>query len=141
MTYWETEAGPLNITRTVVAHRALPHVLAAVFAVEGPSASAVAAGLAGPDAELIFTSVCGKAGTMDVLDFADALGRVAARLRRVYARGAEAASPAELIEKLLARSLSGAQGRAIAPASARATTAARAASVAKAAAAAAVRRQ
>ena len=108
----------------------------------GHRASAVAAGLAGPDAELIFKSVCGKGGTMDVLDFAEALGRVAARVYSTH-RGAEAteavAAPSELIEKLLTRSFSGAPGRAMAPASARATTAVRAASVAKAAAAAAAR--
>ena len=46
----------------------------------GHRASAVAAGLAGPDAELIFTSVCGKQGSMDLLDFAEGLARVAARV-------------------------------------------------------------
>ena len=102
----------------------------------GHRASAVAAGLAGPDAELLFTSVCGKGGSMDVLDFAEALARVAAR---IYPRD-EGASPAELIERLLARSFTGSHGSCVAPASARATTAARAQSVAKAAAIAAARR-
>eukprot|EP00937_MAST-01D_sp_MAST-1D-sp2_P003242 g3242.t1 len=51
LTYWEATAldaagpgaGPLRITRTVFAHRAMPHVLAAVFDFEGANASAVVA--------------------------------------------------------------------------------------------------
>ena len=99
----------------------------------GHRASAVAAGLAGPDADLLFTSVCGKGGTMDLLDFAEALARVAAR---IYPTTKESSSPAELVETLLSRSFSGGHSACVAPASARATTAARAQSVARAAASA-----
>lgn len=99
----------------------------------GHRASAVAAGLAGLDADLLFTSVCGKGGTMDLLDFAEALARVAAR---IYPTTKESSSPAELVETLLSRSFSGGHSACVGPASARATTAARAQSVARAAASA-----
>jgi hypothetical protein len=109
----------------------------AVGLTSGHRASAVAAGLSRPDADMIFASVCGKGGTMDVLDFAEALSRVASRL---YPEGAAAdrprASPTELIERLLAHYF--ARGAATAPASARAATAARAAAVSRAATAARV---
>ena len=58
--------------------------------VGGHRASAVAAGLSRPDADQIFNLVCGKGGQMDLMDFAEALGRVASRLyapRRSGKRG------------------------------------------------------
>ena len=132
----------------------------------GHRAAAVAAGLSRPDADLIFASVCGKNGHMDLLDFAEALARVAARIFPELAGGAAgpgdrgggrgrhagsdsdddvlpdlsedgtAASPTELIERLLARYFTEGNACAAAPASARAATAARAAAVGRAAAAA-----
>ena len=99
--------------------------------VGGHRASAVAAGLSRPDADLIFASVCGKGGSMDLLDFTEALSRVASRL---YPTGPneEQASPTELISKLIAAYLNESNGSACAPASARAATAARAQAALKA---------
>ena len=99
--------------------------------VGGHRASAVAAGLSRPDAELLFASVCGKGGSMDVLDFAEALSRVAARLYPPIA-GEPRAAPAELIARLLARHFADGHGGG-APASSRAATAARAQAALKAA--------
>lgn len=96
----------------------------------GHRASAVAAGLSRPDADLIFASVCGKGGTMDMLSFAEALACVASRLYPQAGSTHGRASPTELIERLLARHFNGGSA---APASARAATAARAAAVLKAA--------
>lgn len=58
--------------------------------VGGHRASAVAAGLSRLDADQIFQSVCGKGGQMDLMDFAEAIGRVAARLDAADARKAGA---------------------------------------------------
>ena len=104
--------------------------------VGGHRASAVAAGLSRPDADLLFTSVCGKGGTMDVLDFAEALARVAARLYP-SSPGEAPSSPEHLISRLLARYFTASNGSShggvSAPASARAATAARAQAALKAA--------
>ena len=108
--------------------------------VNGHRAAAVAAGLSRPDAELVFASVCGKGGTMDLLDFVEALARIAARLYPdMCGPNGERAAPTELLERLLARCFTDGHGGTTAPASSRAATAARAAAVGRAAAAAAVR--
>jgi hypothetical protein len=94
--------------------------------VGGHRASAVAAGLSRPDADLIFASIVGKGRTMDLLDFAEALTRVAARLFPSGACDERGGAPIELLQRLLARHFNESNGAGCAPASACAATAARA---------------
>lgn len=75
---------------------------------------------------------------MDMLDFAEALARVASRLYPpdMGSVGERSHAPIELLERLLARYFSDSSGGMAAPASTRAATAARAAAVSRANAAA-----
>jgi hypothetical protein len=82
---------------------------------ETPGAAGMREGLSSHEAEQIFLSICGKGGTMDVVDFAEACARVARRvLPTVASESADSSSApmavpapqsdAEFIDMLMQRS-------------------------------------